>query len=96
MIDEFFCNIRIYRIQQNRYLNTQLNLLFWELGKRINQTIQINKKGYYRKLIFKDETKIVLKKYGKCFSKKQLIAMALFATKFTDLGKISWISSSLS
>lgn len=75
-----------YKNLQNRWLNANLNLFFWEIGKRINQEILLNnKESIYQESIIGNASKQLQKKYSQNFSANQLYKMAKFAEQFTDL-----------
>jgi hypothetical protein len=77
--------IEEYSNQQNRWLNTQLNLHFLEIGKRINSYFSQNKVPVgNRKLFIRNVSRELQKQYGKCFAEKQLCHMAEFASQSAD------------
>lgn len=71
-------HIEHFKTEQNRSLNYHLNNLFWETGKEINRGASL--------------ATTLEKQYGKCFSNKQLIAMAKFARLFADSGSFASIA----
>ena len=83
--------IEEYKRQQNGWLNAQLNLSFWEIGKRINQEILAVPAAHLESKI-RGASKQLVKEHGKSFTEKQLYAFARFAAKFPDAGIASWIA----
>jgi predicted nuclease of restriction endonuclease-like (RecB) superfamily len=79
-------HIKEYRHRQNNWLKNHLNLLFWEIGKRINQEILQNGGSISRESMIQNISVSLEKKFGKNFTGKQLNAMTSFAEQFTDLG----------
>ncbi|HEV8284287.1 MAG TPA: DUF1016 N-terminal domain-containing protein [Chitinophagaceae bacterium] len=78
-------HIEKYRCRKNRWLNANLNLSFWEIGKRINQEILLTNESIHRESIIRNVSLQLEKKYSQIFSKKQLHEMAEFAEQFNDL-----------
>jgi len=86
-------HIEKFRYQHISWLNTNLNLSLWEIGKRINQKVLLNNNdSTNQELIIHNVSTQLEKKYGKNFSKKQLYEMEKFAEKFTDKNIASYIA----
>lgn len=75
--------IEDFKQQQNRWLNMQLNLCFRQVGKQINDLVGVMSENKATKI--KNASMLLEKKYGKCFTEKQLQAMSKFAEQFYDL-----------
>lgn len=76
--------------------NSALTLLFWQLGKRINEHILKNKRAEYgREIVSTVSTQLKLK-YGKNFEERNLRRMMQFAEQFTDDKIIIFLSKQLS
>lgn len=81
-----------FQKSQNRWLDANLNLFFWEIGKRINHEILLNNNEIIdRKSIICDASIELKKKYPQNFSEKQLSQMASFAEEIADRGIASRI-----
>lgn len=76
--------------------NSTLTLLFWQIGKRINDEILQNKRADYGKQILSTlSTKLVLS-YGRSFSERNLRRMIQFSEQFSDLNIVSPLATQLS
>jgi len=76
--------------------NSELTLLFWHMGKRINQNILQNKRGDYGKQIVVTLARQLTGKYGRNFEEKNLRRMLQFAEQFTDIEIVVTLSRHLS
>lgn len=85
LIEVLSQHIEKYRCRQNRWLNAQLNLSFWEIGKRINQEFLLNNESLYRKSVIHNVSVQLRKIYSKNFREKELDEMAKFAEEVADL-----------
>lgn len=66
-------------------VNTTMTMLYWQIGKRINQEINLqNKSEGYGKQIVTTLWKLLANEYGASFSEKNLRRMMQFATVFPD------------
>jgi hypothetical protein len=79
---------------QNRLLNLNMNLLFWELGKTIINTDTERKNKY--DLSNSSALIIASKVCNGVFKKKHLLDMMGFAKKVKDLSLATWLSNYLS
>lgn len=76
--------------------NSTLTLLFWQIGKRINDEILQNKRADYGKqILLTVSTKLVLS-YGRSFSERNLRRMIQFSEQFSDLNIVSPLATQLS
>lgn len=67
-----------------RAANSSLTLLFWHIGKRINDEILKNERAEYgQQIVLTVSTQLELK-YGRNFSEKNLRRMIQFAVEFSD------------
>ncbi len=78
------------------YANSRLTLLFWQVGKRINEHILQNKRADYGKQIVPTLSAQLGKNYGKNFTEKNLPRMMQFAEEFADLEIVVTLSRQLS
>jgi predicted nuclease of restriction endonuclease-like (RecB) superfamily len=66
-------------------VNTTMTMLYWQIGKRINQEINLqNKSEGYGKQIVTTLCKLLANEYGASFSEKNLRRMMQFAMVFPD------------
>ena len=90
-IDEFALFERISDIINNRksraaaYANSEVTLMYWEVGQYINSVILDFKRAEYGKKIFATLSRKLVETYGNSFEEKNLYRMTQFANKFTDI-----------
>lgn len=86
--------------QSKRHIATQANsvltLLFWQIGKRINDDILQNKRADYGKQIVPTLASKLELKYGRNFAEKNLRRMLQFADDFNDMDIVVTLSRQLS
>ena len=61
-----------------------VNLLFWQIGKRINDEILKNKRAEYGAQIVSNLAKMLSAEYGRSFEEKNLRRMLQFAECFPE------------
>ena len=76
--------------------NSTLTLLFWHVGKRINEEVLNNERAEYGKLIVSTLSAQLQSKYGRNFEEKNLRRMMQFSEQFTDLEIVVTLSRQLS
>lgn len=76
--------------------NSTLTMLFWHIGKRINESILSNKRGDYGKQIVVTLSRQLADKYGRNFEEKNLRRMLQFAEQFSDKEIVVTVSRQLS
>ncbi len=64
--------------------NSTLTMLFWHIGKRINQNILQNKRAEYGKQIVPTLSTQLQNKYGRNFEERNMRRMLQFAEQFSD------------
>ena len=75
------------------YANSEITLMYWEVGKYINSVVLDFKRAEYGKNIFATLSRKLMTKYGKSFDEKNLYRMTQFADTFTDITALEkWIS----
>lgn len=79
-----------------RAVNASTTMLFWKIGKRINNEILTNKRAGYGKQIVVTLSRQLVLEYGKSFEEKNLRRMIQFASVFPDDEIISVLSRYLS
>jgi predicted nuclease of restriction endonuclease-like (RecB) superfamily len=67
-----------------RQANSVLTMLFWSIGKRINETVLQDKRAEYGKQIVSTISMQLERKYGRNFAEKNVRRMMQFADKFPD------------
>ena len=65
--------------------NSVMTMLFWNVGKRINEDILQNKRADYGKQIVATLARQLENAYGKNFTLKNIRRMMKFAEQFSDL-----------
>ena len=65
-------------------VNSALSLLYWQIGKRINEEILINTRADYGQQIMESLSTQLTLEYGKGWSKRQLHHCVRFAEIFPD------------
>lgn len=78
------------------YANSTLTLLFWQVGKRINEHILQNKRAEYGKQIVPTLSAQLEKSYGRNFTEKNVRRMMQFADEFADFEIVVTLSRQLS
>jgi predicted nuclease of restriction endonuclease-like (RecB) superfamily len=78
------------------HANSTLTMLFWQVGKRINEEILQNKRAEYGKLIVSTLSVQLTTAYGKNFVEKNVRRMMQFAEQFHDFQIVVTLSRQLS
>ena len=68
-------------------INSELVMLYWNVGKTINNEVLNNEKAEYGESIIKNVAKRLATKYGSGFSKPNIYRMVSFSNKFCDYKK---------
>jgi hypothetical protein len=76
-------------------VNSELTLLYWHIGKKINDDILQNKRADYGKNIIVELSKELTKIYGKGFSKQNLHNFIKFHELFSNLEIVHSLSRQL-
>ena len=76
--------------------NSSLTQLFWQIGKRINDEILLNKRADYGKQIVMTVSRQLETKYGRSFSDRNLRRMMQFANVFNDFKIVTPLATQLS
>ena len=86
--------------QSQRHITTQANSaltqLFWQIGKRINDEILLNKRADYGKQIVVILSEKLMTRYGRSFEEKNLRRMLQFSEQFEDFSIVVTLSRQLS
>jgi len=76
-------------------VKSTLNLLYWQIGKRINDEILNNKRAEYGSQIVANLAEKLTGKYGRSFELRNLRRMIQFAGDFPDKKIVSTLSTHL-
>ena len=76
--------------------NSQIALMFWEIGKYINSAVLGMERAKYGKRIVATASQQLTEKYGRNFEKTNLTRMMQFAMQFPDFEKVSTAWTQLS
>lgn len=76
--------------------NSTLTLLFWQIGKHINNFVLDNKRAEYGKQIMSTVSTHLREKYGNNFELRNLRRMRQFAEQFENFEIVSTLSTQLS
>lgn len=86
--DPFFVEIKKLiedsRQKIARSINSAMTLLYWKIGKRINDEVLEDKRAEYGKQIVPGLSKQLVQDYGNSFSEKNMRRMMQFAQVFPD------------
>ncbi|MDR0461007.1 MAG: PDDEXK nuclease domain-containing protein [Nitrososphaerota archaeon] len=67
------------------YANSEVTLMYWEVGRYINSVILDFKRAKYGEKIFATLSRKLVEVYGNSFEEKNLYRMMQFANTFTDI-----------
>jgi len=67
------------------YANSEVTLMYWEVGRYINSVILDFKRAKYGEKIFATLSRKLVESYGNSFEEKNLYRMMQFANTFTDI-----------
>ena len=77
-------------------VKSTVNLLFWQIGKRINEEILHNKRAEYGAQIIQNLAERLSLEYSSNFELRNLRRMMQFANEFSDKKIVSTLSTQLS
>lgn len=77
-------------------VNSELTLLYWYIGKQINEDILRNGRADYGKTIVSELSKALIMKYGEGFSKRNLHNFIKFNELYHDIQIVQTLSAQLS
>lgn len=77
-------------------VNNEMTLLYWNIGKNINNNILNNQKAEYGKAIIKQLSQRLTRKYGRGYSRANLFRMLKIYEYFNDFEIFSTLSRKLS
>ena len=77
-------------------INSELVLLYWRVGRRINQDVLKGRRAEYGKEIVATVSQQLTEEFGQGFTKSSLTRMCQLAEYFPDVGVVSSLSTQLS
>ena len=77
-------------------VNSEISMLYWQIGKRINEDILKDQRAEYGRQIIVHLSQKLTENYGRGWSEKQLRHCLRFAEIFEDFGIVSTLSRQLS
>lgn len=96
LLSELSVLIESGRQQIVSYANSTLTLVFWQVGKRINEDVLGNERATYGKQIVPLIANELESKYGRNFTEKNIRRMMQFAQVFPDFQIVVTLSRQLS
>jgi len=76
-------------------VNSALTLLYWNIGKSINNDILKNKRADYGKQVVAELSKQLTLEYGRGYTKRNLENMIKFTQVFSDINIVHSLSAKL-
>lgn len=95
LVQELSVIIEKSKQQVQRAANSTLTLLFWHVGKRINDEILNNERAQYGKQIVATVSEQLELKYGRNFVLRNVQRMMQFAADFEDFTIVSPLATQL-
>jgi predicted nuclease of restriction endonuclease-like (RecB) superfamily len=93
-------DIRLYIEQAHEHVattaNSEITMMYWHIGKRINRDILGKQRAEYGKQIVSTLSSQLAEEYGKGFEPRNIHRMMQFAEKFPDIQIVSTVSTQLS
>lgn len=77
-------------------VNSTMTLVFWQVGKRINEDVLQNQRAEYGKHIVTRLSRQLVERYGRSFEAKNLRRMRQFAEQFPEMEIVVTLSRQLS
>lgn len=76
--------------------NSAMTMVYWQIGKRINEDVLKNERAEYGRKIIPSIAEELTTRYGRSFVVRNLRRMMQFAEKFPDIDIVSTLSTQLS
>jgi len=102
MVDESVLFEKVSAIIENRkyranaYANSEVTIMFWEVGKYISSALLGGERAEYGKRVVATLSARLVKKYGNSFELTNLRRMMRFSERFSDLTIVATLSPQLS
>ncbi|MDQ1859317.1 DUF1016 N-terminal domain-containing protein [Chryseobacterium sp. WLY505] len=77
------------RSQVAAQVNSAMVVLYWEIGKRINEDVLDNKRAEYGKEVIVQISQRLTLEFGNSFSEKNIRKMMQFASVFSDFNIVA-------
>ncbi|MEN5307220.1 DUF1016 N-terminal domain-containing protein [Chryseobacterium cucumeris] len=77
------------RSQVAAQVNSAMVVLYWEIGKRINEDVLDNKRAEYGKEVIVQISQQLTLEFGNSFSEKNIRKMMQFASVFSDFNIVA-------
>ncbi|MEL6863378.1 MAG: PDDEXK nuclease domain-containing protein, partial [Bacteroidota bacterium] len=84
------------RLKVSQTINAGLTILYWNIGKRINEEVLRHKRAEYGKEIVVTLSRQLIREYGNNFNEKNLRRMVQFSKLFSDFEIVVTLSRQLS
>lgn len=84
------------RLRVAHAVNSEITLMYWHIGERINRVILKNQRAEYGKRIVLTLSTKLSEEYGKGFEPRSIRRMMQFADEFSDIQIVSTLSTKLS
>jgi len=100
-IDEKSLFLRVSEIIEKRkaragsYVNQEVTLMYWEIGKFINQTMLAGERAEYGKQIVATLSQQLTEKYGKSFDYTNIRRMMQFSIRFPNIEIVAPLAQQL-
>jgi predicted nuclease of restriction endonuclease-like (RecB) superfamily len=78
------------------YANSEVVLMFWDIGRQINAVVFAGGRGEYGKKILSELSTKLVSAHGQAFSERNLYRIGQFAAQFPDENILSALSTKLS
>lgn len=96
LFDDIDCLIQESKKKVATIANSEITILFWNIGSRINQDVLGNERAEYGKQIVATLSRQLVERYGKGYDEKKLRRMMQFAKAFPAFENIVSLSRQLS
>ena len=96
LVDDIRNLIELAKTRVAVAVNSQMTMLYWNIGKRIGQEVEQNSTSGYGEQTVKNIAKILSAEYGKGFSRTVLSNMMQFYEAFPDAKIVPTLSENLS
>lgn len=84
------------RLRVAQTVNSEITLMYWHIGERINRNILGNQRAEYGRQIVPTLSAQLTEEYGKGFEPRNIHRMMQFAEEFPDIQIVSTLSTKLS
>ena len=88
--------IETRKVRAGAFANSEVTLMYWEVGHYINSVVLMDGRAEYGKKILPMLSAKLINKYGKSFSERNLYRMILFASRFSNEEILLTLSAKLS